>query len=112
MVFIETSIFTKDIKKYLSDEEYRRLQESLMLQPTVGEIIQGSGGLRKVRWSVSNEGKSSGLRIIYYWYCPDTLYMLFHYCPNVSRITSTGYMNHHAHFRNLHSKRSVKWAYF
>lgn len=83
MVFIETSIFTKDIKKYLSDEEYRRLQESLMLQPTVGELIQGSGGLRKVRWSVSNEGKSGGIRIIYYWHCPDTLYMLFVYKKNV-----------------------------
>jgi mRNA-degrading endonuclease RelE of RelBE toxin-antitoxin system len=64
---IETSIFTKKLKRLLSDEEYRRLQNELIINPTKGNVIKGSGGLRKIRWKLQGKGKSGGVRIIYYW---------------------------------------------
>jgi len=67
MVFIETSIFTKLIKQYLTDEEYLGLQNCLLQYPEAGKIIPETGGLRKLRWAVSGKGKSGGLRVIYYW---------------------------------------------
>ncbi len=75
MLFIETSIFTPEIKKLLPDDEYRQLQELLLLRPKAGNLIKGSGGLRKIRWNAPGMGKGGGLRLIYYWNPPDTIYM-------------------------------------
>ncbi len=50
MVIIETRIFTRRIKELMSDDEYRALQETLVNRPGMGDIVQGTGGLRKVRW--------------------------------------------------------------
>ena len=79
MVFIETSVFTREIKDILPDEEYRMLQTALMFRPDAGDIIRGGGGLRKVRWNLPSMGKRGGLRVIYYWDPPDTIYMLLPY---------------------------------
>jgi hypothetical protein len=67
MVFIETSIFSKLLSKYMKDEEYRLFQLYIMDNPDKGDIIKGSGGVRKIRWAINNKGKSGGIRIIYYW---------------------------------------------
>ncbi len=67
MKIIETTIFTKRLKTFLHDEEYRSLQNELILNPEKGKIIRESGGLRKIRWSVRGRGKRGGVRIIYYW---------------------------------------------
>ena len=56
MVIIETSVFTKTITKMMDDNEYRLLQESLIVKPDVGAIIKGSGGLRKARWKLEGKG--------------------------------------------------------
>ena len=80
MVIIETSIFTKIITSMMKDEEYRLLQESLIIKPDVGAIIQGSGGLRKARWKLEGKGKSGGIRYIYYWVSEDNqIIMLYAY---------------------------------
>jgi len=79
MIFIETSIFTKELVKLLSDDEYRMLQHNLVIRPTAGSLIKGTGGLRKIRWKSSGKGKSGGLRIIYYYDPLDKIYMLFPY---------------------------------
>ena len=79
MVFIETSIFTKEIERLLPDESYRMLQSVLMLRPDAGSVIRGSGGLRKIRWSLPGSGKRGALRVIYFWSPPDTIFMLFPY---------------------------------
>lgn len=71
MIFIETTAFTKLLPNYLSDEEYRALQTYLMQKPDAGDIVRGSGGIRKVRWASDRKGKSGGIRIIYYWKKPD-----------------------------------------
>ena len=77
MVFIETSVFTKFITKYLSDDEYLGLQNFLFNHPDAGQIIRGTGGVRKIRWANSGKGKRGGLRIIYYWQVnADEIWML------------------------------------
>ena len=65
MVIFETSIFTKRITALLDDEQYRALQNHLMDMPDAGEIIQGSSGIRKIRWAASGRGKRGGAHIIY-----------------------------------------------
>lgn len=84
MIFIETSVFTKQVRQLLTDEEYRLLQSELVLRPDAGAIIQGSGGLRKVRWSAQGRGKRGGTRVIYYWaQRHDQIMMLLIYPKNV-----------------------------
>jgi hypothetical protein len=68
MIFIETKIFTKQITNLISEDEYRELQNYLLITPKKGDIIKGSGGLRKLRWSMPHQGKKGGIRIIFYWY--------------------------------------------
>ena len=63
--FRETHTFEKKIIKYLTDEEYSRLQWFLIEHPSRGDIIPGSGGLRKLRWTKRGQGKRGGLRVIY-----------------------------------------------
>ena len=65
--FEETKQFTKKVVKLLSDENYAELQMDLCDDPQLGEIIRGSGGIRKVRWAIQGRGKSGGARVIYYW---------------------------------------------
>lgn len=71
MEFIESSTFSRIRKDYLDDEQYHRLQLFLMECPDAGNVIRGSGGIRKLRWSQSGIGKRGGLRIIYYWITSD-----------------------------------------
>jgi mRNA-degrading endonuclease RelE of RelBE toxin-antitoxin system len=68
MVFIETSVFTRLIANYLTNDEYAGLQSFLLQWPDTGVIIRGTGGVRKLRWRISGKGKSGGIRIIYYWH--------------------------------------------
>ena len=67
---IELPIFSKYREDYLDDHEYSKLQELLVNNPTSGDLIQGTGGLRKLRYGDSSRGKGKrgGLRIIYYWW--------------------------------------------
>ena len=80
MLFVETSAFSSLLPTYLSDEEFRELQVMLMERPDAGDLIPGSGGIRKVRWARSGMGKSGGLRVIYYWAkMPEHIYLLTMY---------------------------------
>ncbi len=67
MKFIETSIFTKLIYTYLTDDEYVGLQGFMLKYPEAGKIVPGSGGVRKLRWSIAGKGKRGGVRGIYYF---------------------------------------------
>ena len=64
--FIETKLFTRLVQDYLSDEEYQELQALLIEQPEAGNVVPGSGGVRKLRWRAPGRGKRSGYRVIYY----------------------------------------------
>ena len=72
-------MFTKEIKRLLPDEEYFALQGALLLRPDAGDLIRGSGGLRKIRWNLPGKGKRGSLRVIYYWDTPNRIYMLLPY---------------------------------
>ena len=65
--FRESSLFTRDVSRYLTEEIYFALQEFLLENPAEGDVIRGSGGLRKLRWRGVGRGKRGGTRIIYYW---------------------------------------------
>lgn len=83
MVFIETLIFTKHMQDYLNDEDYSELQSYLAEKPNSGALIQGAGGLRKIRWSAKGKGKRGGVRIIYYWQVDEEqIYLLTIYAKN------------------------------
>lgn len=83
MRFIETPVFTAVMRKHLDDETYRALQLSLLLRPTQGPLIQGGGGIRKLRWAATGRGKRGGVRLIYYWeQTSETVYMLYFYAKN------------------------------
>ena len=68
MVIVETRAFTARIGDLLSPEEYRALQLHLVRSPTTGDVIPGTGGLRKVRWSSRGRRKRVGCRVIYFWH--------------------------------------------
>jgi hypothetical protein len=70
MILIETPVFTAQVKELLSDDDYRRLQWHLARYPYAGDVIRGTGGLRKVRWTASGKGKSGGVRVIYFHAAP------------------------------------------
>jgi mRNA-degrading endonuclease RelE of RelBE toxin-antitoxin system len=64
--FIETKLFSRLLREYLTDDEYALLQGELMKSPERGALIPGSGGVRKLRWAQSGRGKRGGIRLIYY----------------------------------------------
>lgn len=79
IVFIETSVFTQQIKSLATDDELKELQRTLIAQPDKGDLIQGTGGLRKIRMALGKQGKSSGARVIYFLACKDVIYLVLAY---------------------------------
>ena len=64
--FVEVPLFSRRWKEIgLSDEELLALQIMLLKDPDSGPIIEGAGGIRKVRFAIENRGKSSGIRVCY-----------------------------------------------
>ena len=64
MVFIESAVFTRQVRELLTDEGYADLQWHLALHPKAGEVIQNAGGLRKVRWVSGSSSKRGDVRVI------------------------------------------------
>ncbi len=83
MIFIETPIFTNDVKAMLGDDDYRQLQQVLADRPDAGDLIPSTGGLLKYRWSLPGRGKRSGARVIYFWRVSESqILMLAIYAKN------------------------------
>jgi len=78
-VFVELVAFRKHRSDYLSDDEYRFLQEELLAEPGAGGVIRGTGGLRKLRFADKrrNKGKRGGLRVIYYYWVGGFQFWMF-----------------------------------
>lgn len=78
-VFVELPAFARHRAAYLDDDGFRALQERLMVDPEAGDLIVGTGGLRKLRFQDARrqKGTRGGLRVVYYWWQPGPECWLF-----------------------------------
>lgn len=84
--FIETRLFSRLVGDYLSDDEYALLQKTLAENPEYGDLVPGSGGVRKLRWAQPGRGKRGGVRLIYYARSSEgVIWMLTIYAKNEAR---------------------------
>ena len=89
-VFVEAPLFTKRVGDYLSDDEYAALQQALASDPELGDVVRGTGGVRKVRWSTRGRGKRGGIRVIYFVrHRPGVIWLLTLYGKNVAETIPT-----------------------
>lgn len=80
---VETPTFIRRAEALLSEAEHRDLIGLLASQPMAGEVIVGTGGVRKLRFAAKGKGKSGGVRVIYYFCDVDVpLYALLIYGKN------------------------------
>ena len=76
----ETQAFARSAEKIWSEDERAELVDHLAHNPEAGDVIPGTGGVRKLRWARSGSGKRGGMRVIYFYYRPDCpLYLLLTY---------------------------------
>lgn len=78
-VFVELPALEHYRAGYLDDVAFERLQRASMENPEAGDVIEGTGGLRKMRFADARRGKGKrgGLRVIYYWWGSGMQYWLF-----------------------------------
>ena len=78
-LFVELPAFLRHRADYLDDEGFRSLQQAMMKNPEAGSVIDGTGGLRKLRHGDPRRGKGKrgGLRVIYYWWDGGSQFWLF-----------------------------------
>jgi len=78
-VFVELPAFARYRAEYLDEEGFRRLQETLLANPEAGDLIPGTGGLRKMRFGDARRGKGTrgGLRVVYYRWVGGAQFWLF-----------------------------------
>jgi hypothetical protein len=84
MVFIELPAFIRAVHGLLGDEDIQALQNELLENPERGDLIPGSGGVRKMRWAFGTKGKRGGARVIYHYaVTKQKIWLLFAYTKNV-----------------------------
>ncbi len=78
------SIFEKQWTKIgLTDDDLKRLQEELLQNPKAGDVVQGTGGLRKLRFAFEHRGKSGSSRVVYVDFAVDEeIYLIAVYAKN------------------------------
>ena len=74
---VELPEFRKKSEKLLTDSERESVVNYLAAHPASGNIMQGTGGIRKLRWATQGKGKSGGVRVIYYFH--DEFIIFNHY---------------------------------
>jgi hypothetical protein len=75
--------FLAATKKLMDDDEREELVAYLAYNPMVGDVIPGSGGVRKVRWGLEGRGKRGGARVIYFFHDLEMpLYIFTAYAKN------------------------------
>lgn len=77
MTIAEVPEFIRRAEKLLSDQERRDVMDYLAAHPRAGDLMEGTGGVRKLRWRRGGRGKSGGVRVIYYFHSEEMpLYLL------------------------------------
>lgn len=64
--FVELPLFSRSAADYFDDAELAQLQTYLAANPSAGDVVPATGGVRKLRWSRPGMGKRGGLRVLYY----------------------------------------------
>ncbi len=84
LTVVETPAFLSAARKLLSDDERTLLVGYLAAEPMAGDLVQGTGGVRKLRWALDGRGKSGGARVIYFYHDKGMpLFLLTAYAKNV-----------------------------
>lgn len=65
---VELPEFIRKSNSLLSEEERLSIIKYLAIHPQSGDLIQGTGGIRKLRWAAKGKGKSGGVRVVYYYH--------------------------------------------
>ena len=81
--FIETPMFTRQIKQIATDDELKELQKELIASPEKGDLIQKTGGLRKVRMATGSQGKSGSARVIYFLATEEIVWLVMAYPKSI-----------------------------
>lgn len=81
--FIETAMFTRQIKQIAPDDDLKDLQKELIEFPDKGDLIQKTGGLRKIRMATGSHGKSGSARVIYFLATEEVIYLVMAYPKNI-----------------------------
>ena len=76
----ETQVFARSAERIWHEAERAQLVDFIALNPEAGDVVTGTGGVRKLRWARAGGGKRGGARVIYFYYRPDCpLYLLLAY---------------------------------
>jgi hypothetical protein len=98
----ETTEYARRAKKLLSEQERSDLITYLAAYPEAGDVMERTGGVRKVRWAREGKGKSGGVRVIYFYHSEGMpLYLLTIYGKSEKENLSAGERNDLAKFVNL-----------
>jgi hypothetical protein len=82
--FVYLPTFERTTKGLFTDAEQRRLEDMLLQDPEAGRVVQGTGGVRKIRVALPGRGKSGGARVIYYFRVTrHRVYLILAYPKNV-----------------------------
>jgi hypothetical protein len=91
---IETPEFLSAARRLMNDDERRALIDYLAYHPTAGDVIPGTGGVRKLRWALEGRGKRGGARVIYFYHDEGVpLFALTAYAKNERADLSQGDRN-------------------
>lgn len=83
-VIVETQPYQRAVQRIWDSSTQVEFKNFIGLNPEAGDVIPGTGGIRKVRWQGSGHGKRGGVRIIYYVYNEHhPIYLLYAYPKNV-----------------------------
>jgi hypothetical protein len=78
LTFVETETFSRLLRDVVSDDDYAEFQRDLSQHPDKGDLLQGGGGVRKVRLAARGKGKSGGARVLYlYLRQRERIYLLY-----------------------------------
>jgi hypothetical protein len=81
--FVYTPLFLASARGLFDDEALRQIEITLLVQPRTGDVIAGTGGIRKLRAALPGRGKRGGARLVYlYLEVRGTVYMLLAYAKN------------------------------